>query len=225
MMTNENTSYSQHPDFLDWCDKWDKAQEAGIFDDAPKPHVPTQNVADHSFFGPTDTKTADVVKDVDAEYWSQVYQVSTGQEPEKMIAEGNPVDEVVGKQRAMRPATEIIPENPPLRPAPGWNKEDTAAASKVSRAVGTAANPIYSNTVGKDQDINMPQLDATWGAIDLEALSEMKLKLHDLENRLNASDGLVQSGRKYQTQIQNLRQQVDDLSDRLTRTFPDQSAP
>ncbi|MHA1948694.1 MAG: hypothetical protein ACW99G_03010 [Candidatus Thorarchaeota archaeon] len=220
MLTNENNHNDKNQfekeqeDFDKWCNKWSQAQDEGIFDEAPGPHVPTQDLGDHSFFGPTNSHSNDDVKDVDVTYWNQVHALSTGQDM-GLISEAG----------VKRPATEIVGEPPKLKPAPGWSNKQSTASQKVSQGVGTSANPIFVNTVGKDQDLKSAQMDATFSERDIEDLAEMKLKLHDLENQVNTFDSNSKSSGKYATKIESLKTQIDDLSDRMTRTHPDQSAP
>jgi hypothetical protein len=224
MLTNENNHNEKNQfeqeqeDFNKWCDKWDQAQEKGVFEDAPGPQIPTQDLGDHSFFGPTNSHSGNDVSDVDATYWNQVYSMSNGEELE-VISE-----DVVEEAAVKKPATEIVAEKPKLKPAPGWSREESTASHKVSKGVGTAANPIFMNTIGKDQDLKPAQMDATFSEQDVEDLAEMKMKLYDLENKINAADSLSKAG-KYKTQLENLKNQIDDLSDRMCRTHPDQSAP
>ena len=226
MLTNENYNHNnkneydaQQDQFDNWCDKWDAAQSAGIFDDVSAPHVPSMDLSKHSFFGPIDSHSSDGASDEDAAYWNQVHDLATGKGPSPM--------EVFSEEAMKRPATEIIADKPKVTPASGWSKAETTASQKVSKQVGTAANPIYSNTVGKDQDLKPAQMDATFSERDIEELGLMKIKLYTLETRLNTaednSDG--GGGSKYKTQIESLKNQIDELSDRMTRTHPDQAAP
>src|SRR5262252_1485628 len=63
--------------FNSWTEKWEKAQREGVFDDARKPAQPApQHTPD--YFG--NYPTLDIRKGldaVDAEYWRQVYQMSS----------------------------------------------------------------------------------------------------------------------------------------------------
>src|SRR6516225_1661955 len=66
-------------EFQSWTEKWEKAQQNGIFADAPKPAQP-RNQSTPDFFGAypsLDTRKG--LDAVDAEYWRQVYQMSSGQ--------------------------------------------------------------------------------------------------------------------------------------------------
>jgi hypothetical protein len=72
----------QRDDFDSWCDKWDKAQEDGVFDDAPSHFSPSKQTAQTSFFGAVDadpTPAGSDVDKVDARYWNQVYSMSDHQ--------------------------------------------------------------------------------------------------------------------------------------------------
>jgi len=220
MFTNEN--YLNHDsNFEDWCSKWEKAQEDGLFDDAQKAHVPTPNMADHSYFGPNDTHPTDSVKAPDAEYWNQVYDMSKDVGPN-----ADPIESgVLSENRIKRPDNEIIADkNIPLK-SPGWGKDEKDASVKIANAIASSPNPIKRNTIGKDQALIPSSLSHTFDEHDLDDLVEMKLKLHDLENSYNSNVANVESTKKYETQIVSLKQKIDELSDAMTKVFPKDSAP
>jgi hypothetical protein len=68
-----------------WAVMWDKAQEEGVFKDAPKPACPSSQTASGSFFGLVNNSPTEDVSDADAKYWNDLQQ-ATEQVP---ITEGS----------------------------------------------------------------------------------------------------------------------------------------
>jgi hypothetical protein len=63
--------------FHKWCDQWQDAQAKGIFDTPKKDHVPSASNDGQSFFGGLNKKApSENVKDVDAKYWNDLYNMS-----------------------------------------------------------------------------------------------------------------------------------------------------
>ena len=84
----------------------------------------------------------------------------------------------------------------------------------ISKAVASAHNPIMPQSVGKDQDVNVTQ---NWGVggKGIEQLEELKVRLEKLESKLNSLEGNGESGKSTQTKIDELKKQIDDLSDTI----------
>lgn len=84
-----------------------------------------------------------------------------------------------------------------------------------------SSNPVYPDSTGKDQDKPKP----AWVKEDLvEEISDLKLKLYDIEVELNKSDSgdgkwsekcHETTSDKYMTQIQSLKDKIDSLSNKL----------
>ena len=77
-------------------------------------------------------------------------------------------------------------------------------------------NPVYPDSVGKDQDAPKP----AWVNEDmLKELEELKEKLFKLENKfaINSGDFVKQNteDKKAMSQIQSIRKQIDQVSDSL----------
>lgn len=79
-----------------------------------------------------------------------------------------------------------------------------------AKSVASTPNPIRHGTVGMDQDSEVSMGD-TWTVEELEDLAEMKIKLHELGDKLAA----FESGKKVDTDINNLKKRIDELSDSL----------
>jgi hypothetical protein len=71
----------QNQDQFDkWVDMWAKAQTDGVFEDMPKPACPSANTGASSYFGVVSSNPTEAPTDFDAKYWSQVYNMSNGEE-------------------------------------------------------------------------------------------------------------------------------------------------
>lgn len=86
------------------------------------------------------------------------------------------------------------------------------------------ANPVYPDSVGKDQDLPKP----AWVNEDIiKELEELKEKLFKLENKFAISSGdfIKQSpeDKKAMSQIQSIRKQIDQVSNSLG--IEDESSP
>ena len=98
-------------------------------------------------------------------------------------------------------------------------QEETEASTdklkKVATRMANSHNPVNSDSLGHDQDVVVTQ-NWGFGGKEIEELAEMKIKLEQLESKLNAEEGL--GGKKAKSiseQIKSLRQQIDGLSDSL----------
>ena len=95
------------------------------------------------------------------------------------------------------------------------NKNTSGDNKSVADELSGAHNPIYPNTIGKDQDVKVTQ---NWGVggkehFDLESL---KLDLYNLESKLNALESEEKDSNSVQKRIDNIKKQIDELSDSLT---------
>lgn len=104
---------------------------------------------------------------------------------------------------------------------PLFVEETTVQKSKVNTdALANAYNPVYPNTVGKDQDLNVTP---NWGVggKEIEQLEELKKELHSLEVKLNSildekkSENDSAQENKIQEKIDSLKKEIDKLSDTL----------
>lgn len=85
---------------------------------------------------------------------------------------------------------------------------------KMSARAANTHNPVSLQTLGNDQDVVVTQ---NWGVggKEIEELTEMKVKLEQLESRLNAEEGMGNKGKGISEQINALKKQIDDLSNSL----------
>lgn len=169
---------------------WDAALAKGIFKDAPKPAQPRNLDAEDSygadFFGQNRSPEYDGDEALN--------EVDT-----KYWAKISKMADPLGKY--------VDPLNEEAIPA----KE---TLKKASDAMAGAHNPVYSQSVGKDQDVVVAQNWGTGGKEHFQ-LEELKVRLEKLESKLNAIESKGDSGKDTQNKIDSLKKQIDDLSDSL----------
>lgn len=199
---NQNEYDAQAEKFDGWCDKWDAAQDAGIFDDAPKPVTPSLQTSDPSFFGPQNTHPTEVPADVDAEYWAQVYAMSgpNGNMPPPPSPAASSPEGVITEK------TEIV----------GGAIEDTTKKKQSQYP----PNPVRIDSGGPDQDLAAEPLGLTFTEKDVEDLAAMKVRLHELEDKLAGAMGIGGSTKSFENQLSNLKKKVDQLSTAMTHSYP-----
>jgi len=171
---------------------WDAAQEKGIFKDAPKPPQPRNQDDEDSFFGADffgQNRSAEYdidepINEVDSKYWATVSRMAD--------PTGKYIDPL------------LVEESVP-------SKENT---KKAAEKMSGAHNPVYPNSVGKDQDMNVAQ---NWGVGGKEhfQLEDLKVRLEKLESKLNGIESKGDSGKGTQDKIDSLKKQIDELSDSL----------
>lgn len=97
-------------------------------------------------------------------------------------------------------------------------------AKRVANKLGSAFNPVYPNTVGKDQDVGTPgHVTPNWGVggKELNDLEDLKKRLYDLEVKLSSA-GIIKAKQKKDNDentilksMEDLKKQIDQLSDSL----------
>lgn len=97
---------------------------------------------------------------------------------------------------------------------PDLTEEVKATKEQIKKHVERAANsanPVYPDSVGKDQG---PVVTKNWtDGKELRELADLKMKLEKLESELNAQEGMGKKGN--QGKIDAIRKQIDELSDSL----------
>jgi hypothetical protein len=176
-----------------WADMWEKSLKDGVFKDAPRPPVPGEQTADVSYFGLVNTHPTDSINDADSTYWNQLhYATSHGDfDPDPLEV-----------------AEKLIQE-----------ASDKEASAKIAKAIAASPNPIHATSVGEDQGMGPIQLGVTYSPEELEELSEMKKKLHELQDQMNTADGKGVRSKQYESQIKNLKAKIDELSNMFTQIF------
>lgn len=176
----------------DWAKKWEDAQKTDDFKPAPAAHIPSpQTYSDDSFFGPINSQPTELINECDARYWNALYALSKDSNTREVDVTN--IFEAVD------------------------NKENIGDTAK---AMADSPNPVYPNTTGTDQELTARSLGGTFTEKDILELAELKLKLHELQDKLNSSEGKGEAGNKFVTKIHAIAQQIDELSTGLTQEFP-----
>lgn len=80
-------------------------------------------------------------------------------------------------------------------------------------------NPVHQSSIGPDTDLSSAAMGLTFTEDDIEELSKLKLKLHDLENQLNEFEGRGENAKKFESQISSVKKKIADLSDSFGKEF------
>lgn len=230
-------------DFDKWIDQWEQAQKEGIFDDNPTKKEDTFNPEDYAtdFFGNTEYPDNTTIKDIDGEYWDKVYRLSNHQgdspdplteEPEEMLTEETEEEKPVKKKKKKKKViNEQLGDGGIYSDVEYSKVQDKSLRYTHSpddlavkaNELGNTANPIYPNTRGKDQ---RPIVTPDWsGGSKFNELAEMRLKLYELQSKLNADptfgaySGDSSGVTKVQNQINELWKNLDKLSSSLSPDF------
>lgn len=185
--------------FEKWCSDWDKASKEEEFQ---PPSIPEEwnygGVNSGSFFGViTETKDVDI-KSIDSKYWLDLLNLQTKYKNDPNILN----DYLDGK----------------------LTEEVDVPIKDFTKAVTTAANPIKPNSVGMDQDPNnLVSISATYTNEDLAKLEKLKNELYELLLKLNQSELEGETSKKMKSKLEDLQKDIDELSDKMTRTLPQQS--
>ena len=181
-------------EFDKWQDQWDKAMADGVFDDAPHVNQPSQDsvAREPNYFGMNANEPSEVINEVDAKYWKAISSVGAIGDAPDPIEAVEKLDEAEG------------------------NKD----VADVAKAILQSPNQIRQHTAGKDQDLTPQSLGQTFSEEELESLHELKIKLHNAQSMLNAYEVEGKSTKTVESEITNLKNKVDELSDSLGQVFP-----
>lgn len=173
---------------------WDDALEKGIFKDAPKPAQPRNRDAEDAcgtdFFGQNlsgEYQPDEALNEVDTKYWARVSKMA------------DPTGKYVD------PLTDLTEETIPTKDR----------IKKSAETLANAHNPVYPQSIGKDNDVVVTQNWGTGGKEHFQ-LEELKVRLEKLESKLNAIESKGDSGKDTQSKIDDIKKQIDDLSDSLS---------
>lgn len=83
----------------------------------------------------------------------------------------------------------------------------------VSPLASDGPNPVRRETEGPDQELEPRQLGLTFSEDDIRQLEEMKVKLHELENKIAAMDDKGD----YESRVKAMIDKIGELSDKMCR--------
>ncbi len=218
-----NEWQTQQDDFANWVGMWEKAQEDPSFKAAPKPPQPNHGGGD--FFGQYPAVDHDAPPEPnDHEYWKQVYLQSMGQgdAPDVAAPTGfgmiqEQKQKIQKKAQQQRVARKSDDEQPRKKKRSINEEAGDKKIGDVAKRMARSANPIYYYSAGKDQE---PRVTPNWtDGKELTELHDLKVKLHQLEGKLNAMIGEGKpdkSVRQMEQELRKLRDRLDELSDSLS---------
>lgn len=186
-----------YDDFEKWVAIWDQLSKEEEFQVSTVNKEVDLNV--ESYFGViTENKNVDK-KSVDSQYWLDLLNLHTRYGNDKNVVN----DYLRGK----------------------LTKEEVDLPTKdFAAAITKAANPIKPNSIGMDQDPeNLVSLGYTYTAKDLAKLEDLKKDMYDLITKLNQAELQGEDSKKLKTKSEELQKEIDELSDKMTRTVPQQS--
>lgn len=165
------------------------------------------------------------------DHWAGVWDKALEKNLFPKTPEASPPSALNGTESffGLKSRAEDAPTSPSEPDAAYWNKvyhmsKDSGfgkAPDILSESVKAkdAPNPVKANTVGSDQDLTPESLDATFSEKDIEDLSVLKVKLHELQDKMNEFEGRGENSKKFESQISKIKSQIDELSSSLTRSF------
>lgn len=103
----------------------------------------------------------------------------------------------------------------------GMLQEATEDVKKTTKDRLSSPNPIYPYSTGKDQEMGKKQLGLTYSPNELRELAELKINLHDLQDKLNSFEGKGQVSKQLESKIASLHKKIDELSDSLNQIIPE----
>jgi len=199
-----------------WMDVWDKAQEKGIFPTEPKEQEINPQVYQTDYFGNVRKTGKETVSlnECDAKYWQQVYKLSnhSGEAPDILKEQTSKIDGIGTEE--------------PLASQPQGKTRDVPSKDALGvkgAELGNTANPIEPPSRGEDQ---RKKVTPEWAdGKGLREIVYMKHNLYNLEVKLNSNPKFGAYGdeapeiKKIQTQIDELKHKIDELSNSLSPDF------
>lgn len=188
--------------FKDDIDKlsaqWDKALAAGIFDDVKPKQQTNNNNKEVDFFGQMTGKDSEIT-DSDISNWKDV-MVTLGDS-----SFSNKESYSDNSYSDQSDESDVF-----------LNEEKTPSKKKIkshSKKMANTNNPVYPNTIGKDNKIK-PENNFTNGKL-LDDLIELKSKLHSMLSEMQKNETLGKDSKSAQSAIDKMFKEIDKLSDSL----------
>jgi hypothetical protein len=197
-----------------WMDVWEKAQEKGIFPDEPKQQEVNPQVYQTDYFGNVHKDGKDTVSlnECDVKYWNQVHKLSKGDKALDITEQTSKIDGIGTEE--------------PLASKPQGKLRDTPSKMDLGdkgAELGNTANPVEPPSRGEDQ---RKHVTPEWAdGKGLRELVYMKHNLYNLEVKINSNPKFGAYGdeapeiKKIQTQIDELKHKIDELSNSLSPDF------
>lgn len=165
----------QKQEFDDFIDKWEKAQEQGVFRDTKLPEINPQT-STGSFFGFTQTNNSDSANQTDQEYWNAINLAADDHDP-KVINESlehkstptNPVaKDTLGCDQKLSPQSLGIT----------YTEEELEKLSELKKELYSLENKMLTS-MGFGDDKNIKKIETQ--------IESVKKEIHKLSDSMGRS--------------------------------------
>ena len=225
MHINWETNWEKNKsDFNDLVDLWDKALKDGIFEDA-KP----AKSSSEDFFGNVSNSDESQIGDSQSKDWDSIIARSG-----EMFPDENMVLMEAARKNAKKKETEGKPlgnlaGNKPFdydkaRVKTTLEKEGLNAKSgPKAKDLANLPQQVKADTKGKDGEDKSGKPRVTAGLAanpSLSALEKLKLKLYDIEVKMNTKDGLDdKKAKSMEKQFTKLLNQIEKISNEFSSSY------
>ncbi len=196
-----------------WMDVWEKSQAKGIFPETPKQEINSQQFQT-DYFGNVckSGKESVSLNECDVKYWNAVHKMAKSGKGTDIFEQTSKIDGIGTEE--------------PLASKPQGKLRDTPAKDDLAQKgaeLGNTANPVEPPSRGEDQ---RKKVTPEWAdGKSLRELVYMKSNLYNLEVKINSHPKFGAYGeeapeiKKIQSQIDELRHKIDELSNSLSPDF------
>ena len=164
---------------------WDDAQAKNIFAQSDKAAADARNAKQLNFFGQMPDVYDTQINQDDMSQWNDVMKTMH--------------DRYVGDDDNQLMTEEKTPSSDKV--------------SKHSKVAVNTHNPVYPDSIGKDNEIN-PVNNFTNGE-ELDKLDAMKKELHALQAKMLGDEILGKDVKKFEKSISKIKDEIDNISDLL----------
>jgi hypothetical protein len=209
-------------EFNKLCGLWDKALNDGIFNDVKSPKAEPKD-----FFGNTHFDVSEDIADNEAQRWDDIISRSGELIPDEnmMLMEAAKKQEKSKKEKGLG---DIGGDKPfdqyksRVKTSLETSGKDTSVAKKAKKLANTP-NFVPPHTIGPDtvdKENKTKVTDGLAASSSFEELEKLKLKLYDLEVKMNNSNGLDEKkAQSLKKQFIKVREKIEEISDNFGGSY------
>jgi hypothetical protein len=209
------------------CGLWDKALSDGIFNDSTSPKAEPKD-----FFGNTHFDTPSDINQEDADGWDNIISRSGELMPDEnmILMEAARKKEKKDGKADGKPLGDLSGDKPfDLHKARVKTSLETSGKggtpAKKAKILANTPNFVRPETTGNDSVDKEGKTKISSGLAADESfieLEKLKLKLYDLEVKMNASNGLDEKKAKgLQKQFMKIRDKIEEISNSFGGSYKD----
>lgn len=210
-------------EFNKLCGLWDKALSDGIFNDANQSKPEPKD-----FFGNTHFDVSEKIDGDDAQYWDDVIARSGEIMPdENMMLMEAAKKEDKKKEKGLGDLGGDKPFDlykSRVKTSHQVSGKDASIIKKVKKLANTP-NFVSPNNVGpdtRDKEGKTKVTDGLAASGSFEELEKLKLKLYDLEVKMNGANGLDEKkAQSLKKQFIKVREKIEEISDGFGGSYKD----